>query len=223
MAQKTTPQLTSEFEDGDPVLSANFGNVFDSTFNLEDTGIKSVAGSLRFINGDITVNTGSLSTTGSIERKEWTAGYLGSDVDISIPPQDFYLGDFRLTTPRAQTTQIDGIYTQYAASGFGATIQLPYGGLSGAKVYVSKIIPKGYEAYNYQVYGGTVTNEIQAFSGSIFTSGSAELSPVRTISLGLLAFGDTVTGDGKNYVSISWKPASSGDQLYGAKIGIRKI
>ena len=226
MARETTDDLKLEFEEGDSVSGSNFANIFDSTFNLEDTTTRVSSGSLNLESGNIII-TGSFSTDplSSIERKNWSAGYLGSDVDISIPPQDFYIGDFRLTTPRTQTTQIDGIYTSHsvAPSAYGATIQLPYGGVSGAKVYVSKIIPKGYEAYDYQVYGGTIANEIQAFSGSIFTSGSAELSPVRTISLGLLAFGDTVIGDGQNYVSISWKPGSNSDKLYGAKIGIRKI
>ena len=86
------------------------------------------------------------------------------------------------------------------------------------------MIPKGYEAYNYQVYGSATNNKIQAFSGSIFTSGSAELSTIRNIYHGSISFiSPSVIGDGQNYVSLFWEPDTNTDQMYGAKIGIRKI
>ena len=66
MAQKTTTQLTSEFEDGDLINSSNFDNIFDSTFNLEDTGSKSISGNIRFIEGDVSLTTGSLKITEKI-------------------------------------------------------------------------------------------------------------------------------------------------------------
>ena len=55
MAKKTIAQLTTEFGDGKTVSGSNFANIFDSNFNLSETGTSTAEGSL-FLKGDLTAN-----------------------------------------------------------------------------------------------------------------------------------------------------------------------
>ena len=49
MARKTTAQLTSVFVDDATVSGSNFANIFESNFNLQDTGTSVASGSLNVL------------------------------------------------------------------------------------------------------------------------------------------------------------------------------
>ena len=62
MAKKTIAQLTTEFGDGKTVSGSNFANIFDSNFNLAETGTSTAEGSL-FLKGNLTANEYILSSS----------------------------------------------------------------------------------------------------------------------------------------------------------------
>lgn len=55
MAKKTIAQLSASFVDGATVSGSNFEDIFDSNFNLSETGTSTAEGSL-FLKGDLTAN-----------------------------------------------------------------------------------------------------------------------------------------------------------------------
>ena len=55
MARKTTAQLSTSFVDGATVSGSNFADIFDSNFNLQDTGTSVASGSLNVLT-DITAS-----------------------------------------------------------------------------------------------------------------------------------------------------------------------
>ena len=62
MAKKTIAQLSASFVDGATVSGSNFEDIFDSNFNLAETGTSTAEGSL-FLKGNLTANEYILSSS----------------------------------------------------------------------------------------------------------------------------------------------------------------
>ena len=62
MARKTITQLSASFADGQTVSGSNFGDIFDSNFNLQETGTQVASGSLKLF-GNLTANEYILSSS----------------------------------------------------------------------------------------------------------------------------------------------------------------
>ena len=233
MAQKTTPQLTSEFEDGDSINSSNFYNILDSTFNLEDTGSKSISGNVRFIDGDVSLTTGSLKVTESISRGDWEDGYLGNSEFISLLPGDFTMGNLVKTiVGQSVGGYIDGTYTPNApgpphhggAAVSPSTEVGPVHPSTGISWFASKIIPLGYEAYAFGLSGSNTSNWVTAHSSSISVGTQTFVYNISTTINSEEPFLPFVVGDGYTYVTLNWQTSTAGtDELWGGKIYIRRI
>ena len=62
MARKTISQLSASFKTGDTPDGTDYGDIFDSTFNLAETGTSTAEGSL-FLKGNLTANEYILSSS----------------------------------------------------------------------------------------------------------------------------------------------------------------
>lgn len=77
MARKTISQLTGLFENGDTPSGADFASIFDSNFNLQETGTSVASGSLTLLGGQTI--SGSLKISGSILPDGSGSHDLGSE------------------------------------------------------------------------------------------------------------------------------------------------
>ena len=79
MARKTISELTGLFEDGDTPEGADFASIFDSNFNLQETGTSVASGSLTLLGGQTI--SGSLKVSGSILPDGSGSHDLGSEAN----------------------------------------------------------------------------------------------------------------------------------------------
>ena len=77
MARKTISELTGLFENGDTPSGADFASIFDSNFNLQETGTQVASGSLTLLGGQTI--SGSLKVSGSILPDGSGSHDLGSE------------------------------------------------------------------------------------------------------------------------------------------------
>ena len=113
MARQTKTQLSASFVDGKLISGSMFGDIFDSTVILDDTGTRVISGSISLLGNlstifgdsgsDFHAFTGSISQTGS--NVDFTGGtgvsgsfsgsYQGDGGDLTGPFSGSFSGSYQ--------------------------------------------------------------------------------------------------------------------------------
>lgn len=148
----------------------------------------------------------------NILTKSVEKGWHGSETTIKVSPRDFMRND---DDARANLSLVD------AAA--GSAHRMFVSG-SNLEMYAHVIVPQGYKATAYKVFGSDATNRCLSFEACV-----AGCLMIALQNPGVYVVGSTHTLDTEmvagatNYLLLKVTPTATDDYIYGATVTIEKV